>query len=144
MSVIARVTCAPTDWLTPTEATFEYGETKDGLVGLEEFLSEEDRKNVTWHVYTLSSDQAFDHKATHVVAIQLGSDPTVGKMIWLENIIDGPFLFMLMNGSKLMGFHCTTCAENFSYWLTEKQPIWKERYHATRSPKDKKETVHTH
>jgi len=144
VSVIARVTCEPTDWFSPAQATFDYGEVTNDLVGLEEFLSEEDRSIITWHVYTLSSDQEDHHDATHVVAIQLGSDENVGKMFWLDEIIDGPFLFLLMKGSKLKGFHCNRCAENFSHWLTDKQAIWRERYHATRSPKDKKETVYTH
>ena len=118
MSIIVRVTCDPTEWLSPTEATLDYGEVSNDLVGLEEFLSEEDREIVTWHIYTLS--------------------------IWLDGIIDGPFLLMLMKGSKLKGFHCESCAENFGHWLVDKQVLWKERYHATRSPKDKKETNYTH
>ena len=144
MSVIARVTCSPTDWYSPTEATFDYGEVSNDLVGLEEFLSEEDRKIITWHIYTLSSDQAYTHDATHVVAIQLGVDDSVGKMIWLDEVIDGMFLFMLMKGSKLKGFHCEKCAEHFSHWLIDKQPIWRDRYHASGSPKDDKETIYTH
>ena len=143
MSVIARVTCDPTDWITPTDARFDYGEVND-IVEMEDFLDEQQRSLVTWHLYTLSSDQVFEHDATHVVAIQLGSDPDVGKLIWLDRLIDGPFLFMLMQGSKLKGFHCQNCAENFSHWFVEKQPIWRERYHATRSPQDKEETHHTH
>jgi hypothetical protein len=144
VSIIVRVTCDPTEWLSPTEATLDYGEVSNDLVGLEEFLSEEDREIVTWHIYTLSSDQSHIHDATHVVAIQLGTDERVGKVIWLDGIIDGPFLLMLMKGSKLKGFHCESCAENFGHWLVDKQVLWKERYHATRSPKDKKETNYTH
>ena len=106
--IVVRVTCHPTEWLEPTEVELDFGEGTRDFSTLQELLSEADVSpdGCTIFHYTLSSDVSLAHKATHLIAIQMGKDDAVGKMFWLDEIIDGPFLFMLAQGDKLKAFHC--------------------------------------
>jgi len=137
MSVVVRMTCATTDWTDPTEVVCDYGEIEDGLVTVAKLLEGSPYNSTILHTYVLSSDVALRYDATHVIALQLEVDPLVGPMFWLQDMIDGPFIFMLAQGVKLKGFHCDVCAKGFVSWLIEQQTFWKEKHHETRSQKDK-------
>ena len=146
MSVIIRVIPDVSDWITPSEVTFDYGEIADDFTTVEELLKKGsvNPADCRTHVYPLSGDAQKSNNATHLVAVWLGSDPLLGKTLWMDEVIDGSFILMLSVGDKLKGFHCDECARGWAYWWLERQSYWRELYHGTKSPQNKNEKTTLH
>ena len=144
--IVVRVTCHSTDWSEPTDVELDYGEVTRDFSTLQELISEADVSpdECTMFHYTLSGDNALEHDATHMIAIQVGSDEAVGKMFWMDEVIDGPFLLMLAQGEKLKAFTNEECARGFARWLIDRQPLWRSKHHDHLSSKDKVPTRQVH
>jgi len=145
MSVVVRGSPEPTDWVEPCEVQFDYGNVTDDLFDLDELFHdiEEYRDKCKLHMYALSGDAQKENDATHFVAISMGEEEGVGKLLLIDQVVDGPFLLLLSQGDRLKGFHCDDCAVGWVEWFVAMQPFWKERHHEDRSPKDKvEETLH--
>lgn len=139
MSVVVRFTAEISNWIEPSRVELDYGEITDDLFDLDDLLkgSDIDPSKCVINLYALSDDCQWRHHATHMVALTLGADPLVGKMVLMEKLLDGPFLLMLAQGTRLKGFHCDECAKQFVKWFTDTQNYWRENHHASRSPLDK-------
>lgn len=139
MSIVVRCTAELTDWINPSTVEFDYGEVTDDLFVLDELLenSDVDLSKCVLHMYPLSGNDQHLLTATHLVAISLGNDKKVGKMVMFDKVVDGPFLLLPAMGNKLKGFYSHDCAEQWVHWFVGIQNFWKEIHHASRSPKDK-------
>ncbi len=146
MSVVIRVTADVTDWQSPSQAQLDYGEIRDGVFTLQEFCDvlEVDIKNVDVSLYALSGDDQSRAVATDLAAVVMRNDDKVGKLLLMDQTLDGPFMFMLAQGDKLKGFHCDGCAEQFVKWFIDRQAYGKDTHYASRSPQDKIETKLVH
>lgn len=137
MSVVIRVVPDVSDWITPSEVVFDYGEIEGDLTTVEALVKDTPVKEHRVYHYPLGGDAQKSTGATSLVAIWFGVDPGLGKTLWMDEVIDGSFILMLAVGDKLKGFHCDNCAKGWAYWWLERQPYWRETYHGTKGPRDK-------
>lgn len=119
-----------------TEISFDYGECEvDDLFDLAQLVEltgteECTHRVLVWH---MNSDQQLRYKATGIACVQYQIDREVDRLYYMDEVIDGPFLFMLAVGDKFKAFHCSGCAEDFVSWFVSAQRRWRNDHHGSLS-----------
>ncbi len=118
-----------------TDIEFSYGDCDldvFDLAQLVELSATEDCQHRVL-VWDMNSEQKLRFEATGIAFVIYQIDRDVTRLYMLEDIIDGPFLFMLAVGDKFKAFHCENCAQEFIDWFVKSQTRWKGKFHASLS-----------
>lgn len=145
MSFVALGEATPGKGPGTTSVVFDYGEYPMDSFTIAELVEggTTPEADCRMYLYTLSSDAALKHNATHAVVLRLAEDKTIDPLYLCDQSFQGKFVLLLAQGDRLKGFHCLDCAKRFVSWFAGNQPDWRETYNASRSDKDKAEvTVH--